>query len=84
MAGIMSQKRLSGGWVLVPRIDSRYLLKVLVSINVFLALYFIMSMAPGGGYRTSPCVVFLNNTSNSNILLKSSFESNVSILFSFV
>ena len=72
----------SSTWVLVPRVDSRHLLKILVYLNVFLALYLIVTMAPGN-YR-SPCVVVLNNTSNSNIVVKSPLQETVSLYPSII
>ena len=72
-----SQKR-PAPWLLVPRVDSRYLLKTLICINVFLAFYLIATLAPGS-YRSSPCLVILDNNSNSVTTgQRAALEGNVS------
>lgn len=60
--GIMAHQPLRI-WLLTPRIDSRLLLKLLIGLNVFLALYFIFSMGPGA--QKTPCVVVINSNNNA-------------------
>ena len=69
----------SRGCILISRMDSRSLLKILISINVFLAVYLIHCMN-SDGFRNAPCVVIMNAT-NSNIMVKSPLQNTVSLSF---
>ena len=60
----------------ISRMESKSLLKVLILINVFLAMYLVLWMN-SGVFTNTPCVVIMNTT-NSNIVVRSQLEEKVS------
>lgn len=63
---MMQPKRL---WLLVPRVDTRLLLKLLIAFNVILAIYHIFNLQTGS-QKNTPCVVVINTSNNEQAKLR--------------
>ncbi|KAI1292338.1 Beta-1,4-glucuronyltransferase 1 [Halotydeus destructor] len=68
---MLQQKR---PWFILPRVDTRLVLKILIALNVFLAIYHLFSLQ-ATSHKNTPCVVVIN-TSNQD-KLNSETKANV-------